>query len=98
MANLIPTVERVINLAWNALHSELTNMGGEAKPKTAPDVFSYRVTDTGVEVTMARYRKALTKLSDPAHIAAANRALQDLAQAQSVGGGPAIDGIVRPRQ
>jgi hypothetical protein len=28
-------------------------MGGEAKPKTAPDVFTYAVTPIGVEVTMA---------------------------------------------
>lgn len=47
------TVDKVINLAWNAVQSELTNMGGEAKPKTAPDVFSYEVTEAGVEVTMA---------------------------------------------
>ncbi|MEA3052160.1 MAG: hypothetical protein QOG72_1063 [Sphingomonadales bacterium] len=51
--NLQPTVERVVNFAWNSFLSEIEAMGGQARPKHPSDVFSYGVTDEGYLVTLA---------------------------------------------
>ena len=51
-ANLVPTIEKTVNLAWNRLQAELPKLGGEAKPKAAADVFSYHSAEEGVRVTV----------------------------------------------
>jgi hypothetical protein len=53
VANLVPTVVRVINSTWATLQAELPKMGGEARPKAAADVFSFTIDDEGILVTIA---------------------------------------------
>lgn len=51
--NLQPTVQRIVNSAWNSFLAEIETMGGQARPKHPSDVFSYGRTDEGYLVRLA---------------------------------------------